>query len=358
MSTLAIASDGSARFRDSSLKSSALAATDMDFATTAKTLGINFAVKNTFLKLEDEDDNPWGLKSLKRRAHSQPKLQGSYGSLRSSSSDRAQNNSLCVCGAIVDASAYFCHQCGTPKCDAGVAQNRKQFDLKAYQENKLGYGKVGNKHHRNPDQSNFQGPDKMVWRQDKLGHAHLHLQDKLDINNNKLGYAENNAEGRMEFGTDEVEAHPGQIQRCYKEDDGTDEAEAFPGQITTLMMCDIPCRMTILQIVDVMNEHGFQGTYDLVYMPSRPGAWRPKPDKPCKNLQNMGYAFVNFKDPAYAVDFGRVFQNFTFPNSLSSKLTYTKPAHAQGFHTHMKMHTKQRGSGCLLTFYNDTPPAL
>jgi hypothetical protein len=132
-------------------------------------------------------------------------------------------------------------------------------------------------------------------------------------------------------------------------DDHTHWACAHPdeevsGPITTLMMCDIPCRQTIRKVIDAINNHGFSGTYDMVYMPPQKGFRRPK------HSQNMGYAFVNFKLPEYALAFGQAFQNFTFPHCASSKLSYCKPAHCQGYERNVEMHSKQRSSGCLLTF--------
>lgn len=115
--------------------------------------------------------------------------------------------------------------------------------------------------------------------------------------------------------------------------------------ITTLMICDIPCRQTINQVVDAINEHGYAGTYDLVYMPPQKGFRRPK------HSQNMGYAFINFKHAEYATAFGKVFHDYPFPHCSSTKLSYTKPAHRQGFQANLEMHSKERTSaGCLLTF--------
>ena len=116
------------------------------------------------------------------------------------------------------------------------------------------------------------------------------------------------------------------------------------------MLCDIPCRMSINQVLDAINQVGFSRTYDLVYVPSRPGSWRPKKTK---SPQNMGYAFVNFTKPEFAAQFTIVFKDFAFPDSASTKLTFTKPAHTQGYEAHLQMHMKQRWSGCLVTLVED-----
>jgi hypothetical protein len=61
-------------------------------------------------------------------------------------------------------------------------------------------------------------------------------------------------------------------------------AEAPPTEekITTVMLCDIPCRQTIEQVVAVLNVVCFANSYNLVYMPCN----RPKYSQKI----NMGYA--------------------------------------------------------------------
>merc|ERR1719174_1665775 len=114
--------------------------------------------------------------------------------------------------------------------------------------------------------------------------------------------------------------------------------------ITTLMICDIPCRRTVEQVIDAINAYGFSGAYDLVYMPHQRGRRSPK------NSQNVGYAFVNFKRPEFAASFMRVFQNVQFPNCASEKRSFAKPARFQGLRTNVDMHSSQRAAGCLLLF--------
>jgi hypothetical protein len=120
---------------------------------------------------------------------------------------------------------------------------------------------------------------------------------------------------------------------------------------TTLMICDIPCRQNINQIIDAINVHGFENSYDLVYMPAH------KASRVVNHFQNVGYAFVNFKRPEYASGFIQAFQNYSFPNCLSKKLSYARPAHHQGFQANLDMHLKQRrASGCrLITFCDEEP---
>jgi hypothetical protein len=120
------------------------------------------------------------------------------------------------------------------------------------------------------------------------------------------------------------------------------EEGPFTTEITTLMICDIPCRRTIEQLVGAIDGVGFANTYNLVYMPSK----RPMYSQ---NV-NMGYAFVNFKTVEFAAAFSETFQNFNFPGSLSKKMSYAKAARYQGYQVNLDRYLKQYVVGCLLVF--------
>jgi len=117
--------------------------------------------------------------------------------------------------------------------------------------------------------------------------------------------------------------------------------------ITTLMICDLPCRQSIHQLIEVINELGFGNTYDLVYLP--PGKRHQK----AKHSQNIGYAFVNFKLAENAAAFCQTFQDFVFPHCESKKLSFAKPAFRQGYEANLQMHSKQLSGSCLLTFRDE-----
>jgi hypothetical protein len=116
-------------------------------------------------------------------------------------------------------------------------------------------------------------------------------------------------------------------------------------EVTTIMFCNIPCCLGIQEVVDMINDLGFYGKYDLVYVPAQRGSHKPKP----RRIINMGYAFVNFLKPDDAVSFVQAADNCSFPKTRSKKMSYAKPAHCQGFDENLAMHTKQR-SGSLLVF--------
>lgn len=142
---------------------------------------------------------------------------------------------------------------------------------------------------------------------------------------------------------------PGKVLKkmCLEESDlikqaPTDDSLATT-EITTLMLCGIPCRQKVDQVISAINKAGFGNTYDLLYMPAK----RPRIS------QNLGYAFINFKTPEAAVAFGEAFDNFRFPSTSSNKTCHTKRACHQGYHENFNRYMKQCAVGCLVTFDDD-----
>jgi hypothetical protein len=99
--------------------------------------------------------------------------------------------------------------------------------------------------------------------------------------------------------------------------------------ITTLMICDMPCRTSECDVVDMLAKLGFAGKYDFLFVPSKK---RGRGNQGC-----LGYAFVNFMLPQDASRFAIVFDNFSFPGAKSTKLGYVKPALIQGYAANYKM---------------------
>lgn len=86
--------------------------------------------------------------------------------------------------------------------------------------------------------------------------------------------------------------------------------------MTTVKMYNIPFHLTVGNVMYTLNEHGFKGTYDFVQMPpARTKAQLSKGDN------NVGYAFITLKTSHSAAEFLRIFQDFSFPNCHSEKLT-------------------------------------
>lgn len=209
---------------------------------------------------------------------------------------------FCSCGAEFLPSALFCFQCGNAK--QGGAQCATQ--ISALEDAVM-----------------------------------LDESQNFGVNNGKLPHSVSTY-GEMSAVDDGFDQSDLDVATTFEDACGDKVAD----NITTLMICDIPCRIPISRVVGAIDDHGFANTYDLVYMPSVRGF------QGTKHVRSMGYAFVNFKHPEDATAFSQAFQNYSFPNSCSTKLSYTKPARRQGFRANVKLHSKRESSspGGLLTF--------
>ena len=92
-------------------------------------------------------------------------------------------------------------------------------------------------------------------------------------------------------------------------------------------MYGIPTRLTVGDVIDAINQHGFDGTYHPVSMPTAKRPNRTESEEAPSH--NIGYAFIQFKTPESASEFLQVFQNFSFLDCNSEKLTSTRPADFQ-----------------------------
>ena len=120
----------------------------------------------------------------------------------------------------------------------------------------------------------------------------------------------------------------------YSANPGRSEAHVAEEPITTLMIYNIPPGYSVEQFIDVINYHGFENTYDLVYKGRR-----------------TRFAFVNFVRPEFATKFANVFTEFLFPYQGWDKRSSTKPAVCQGYQALLDLHmNRPLQSGCLLTF--------
>ena len=63
--------------------------------------------------------------------------------------------------------------------------------------------------------------------------------------------------------------------------------------------------------------------------------------------ENLGYIFVNFKEPDNAEAFAEVFNSLSFSYRQSKKLARIKPAHCQGLEANTQMHTSIGSNGWL-----------
>mmetsp|Transcript_34911 Transcript_34911/g.81684 ORF Transcript_34911/g.81684 Transcript_34911/m.81684 type:complete len:434 (+) Transcript_34911:131-1432(+) len=102
-------------------------------------------------------------------------------------------------------------------------------------------------------------------------------------------------------------------------------------EITSVMIRNIPCRVTAEELGQAVDESGFRGLYDFLYMPK--GNRRSK-----ARDSNLGYGFVNFPDPRNAQRFMQEFTGYRFPGTKSVKEVEVRPSYLQGAKSMRSIH--------------------
>jgi hypothetical protein len=123
------------------------------------------------------------------------------------------------------------------------------------------------------------------------------------------------------------------------------------GPITTLMLCNLPCRITQKQLQEVIDEAGFKEKYDFLNLPTggRSAAMR---------AANLGYGFINFSDPSEAALFYSVFSDYRFDGTLSDKACAVRPAHLQGLSNNLRHMPRKQRKGRQQGLEAETLPAV
>lgn len=98
---------------------------------------------------------------------------------------------------------------------------------------------------------------------------------------------------------------------------------------TSLMISNIPCRVSQERVIEAVNRLGFEGAYDFVYIPT---GCRTGP----KRSLNMGYGFINFISPELASRFAQAFDGYRFEGSVGLRGCTCRPARAQGFRANVR----------------------
>jgi hypothetical protein len=107
-------------------------------------------------------------------------------------------------------------------------------------------------------------------------------------------------------GTDVASAHDTAVQHHQK----TPTADATPTQaFTTLMLRNLPNSYTRDMLIELLDNEGFSGYYDLVYVPVD-----------FMKLAGLGYAFVNFTANEAAEKATQAFQGFATWKNTSKKV--------------------------------------
>mmetsp|Transcript_27456 Transcript_27456/g.70429 ORF Transcript_27456/g.70429 Transcript_27456/m.70429 type:complete len:361 (-) Transcript_27456:413-1495(-) len=94
---------------------------------------------------------------------------------------------------------------------------------------------------------------------------------------------------------------------------------------TTMMLRNIPNKYTQNSLMEEIDSCGFKATYDFFYLPMD-----------VHNRSNVGYAFINFTDPADAERFHGVFGEHRFQKIQSRKISRVCYGHVQGLDENLK----------------------
>lgn len=120
---------------------------------------------------------------------------------------------------------------------------------------------------------------------------------------------------------------------------GVSERQAVPppgwANTTTIMMRNLPNKYTQRMLLTEVNQVGFLGTFDFLYLPID-----------TETAANRGYAFLNFIDPSFAWMFKISYEGRKMNRFNSSKVVSVMPATLQGFdanYTHYSSARVNRG---------------
>lgn len=103
-------------------------------------------------------------------------------------------------------------------------------------------------------------------------------------------------------------------------------SDTLPHERTTVMMRNIPNNITRDKLIKLINDEGFQGDYNLLYLPVD-----------LKNRVGLGYAFINFVGNEQAQNFSKHFTDFSNWNMESEKVCEVKWSDAlQGLEEHVE----------------------
>lgn len=105
---------------------------------------------------------------------------------------------------------------------------------------------------------------------------------------------------------------------------------------TTMMIRNIPNRYTQREFMRELEDFGFAGSFDFLYVPMDKGT-----------LCNVGYAFVNFVDPIWAEKCINAFDNYNFKKHKKArwKVTSVSVAHIQGLEANIRHYENSAVSG-------------
>eukprot|EP00929_Paragymnodinium_shiwhaense_P034274 TRINITY_DN1866_c6_g1_i1.p1 TRINITY_DN1866_c6_g1~~TRINITY_DN1866_c6_g1_i1.p1 ORF type:complete len:544 (+),score=145.64 TRINITY_DN1866_c6_g1_i1:171-1802(+) len=105
------------------------------------------------------------------------------------------------------------------------------------------------------------------------------------------------------------------------------------GEMVTVMMRNLPNKYSQQMLFEEINETGFEGTFDFLYLPIDP-----------ETKANKGYAFVSFMSPADASRFQEHYQGRSMKHFNSHKTVSICPAALQGFKANYDHYSKSQAA--------------
>lgn len=101
--------------------------------------------------------------------------------------------------------------------------------------------------------------------------------------------------------------------------------------VTTVMMRNLPNKYTQRMLLSEINQAGFLGSFDFLYLPIDP-----------ETTANRGYAFLNFLDPSFAWMFKTAYDGRKMSRFKSTKVVSVMPATLQGFDANYAHYSQAR----------------
>lgn len=99
--------------------------------------------------------------------------------------------------------------------------------------------------------------------------------------------------------------------------------------LTTLMIRNVPNRLTQCVLIQELGELGFASMFDFVYLPLD-----------LRTKKNVGYAFVNFMDPCQASRCAALLQGHQLRKQSAAGKLVVSMAHIQGLEANVKHYEK------------------
>ncbi|KAF4651674.1 hypothetical protein FOZ61_010275 [Perkinsus olseni] len=108
---------------------------------------------------------------------------------------------------------------------------------------------------------------------------------------------------------------------------------------TTVMLRNVPNDLGSLDLIAIINQEGFKGAYDFLFMPHE----RTPPSQP--GVKTKGYAFINFLSEGLARMFRKIFQGKPLTGQFLLKVGDVSDAKTQGFVDNMLPHQNRAPMG-------------